>query len=76
MHTGKISNQSSLLHDGTRHAIFRTLDIDAKICSIHVAEAPPTFKIVNKAKIDGIRPSLLIVCATTTSDKNLKPEYI
>ena len=76
MHTGKISNQSSLLHDDIRHAIFRILDIDAKICYIHVAEAPPTFKIENQNKIYGISLLSLIVCATTTSDKNLKPEYI
>ena len=76
MHTGKISNQSSLLHDGTRHAIFRTWDIDAKICTIHVAEAPPTFKLENQNKIYGISLLSLIVCATTTSDRKFGNQNI
>ena len=51
-----------LLHDVTRHASFRTLYVDVKICCIQVAEAPPIIKIKITNKNDGIEPSLL-VCA-------------
>ena len=61
---GKHQVNQNLLHDVTRHAIFRILDIDAKICYIHVAEAPPTFKLENQNKIYGISLLSLIVCAT------------
>ena len=46
-----IKSIRNLLHDVTRHARFRTLYIDAKIGCIHVAEAPPTIKIITKVKI-------------------------
>ena len=55
----------NLLHDVTRHASFRTLYVDVKICCIQIAEAPPIIKnrIINKN--DGIEPSLL-VCVRRT----------
>ena len=52
----------NLLHDVTRHASFRTLYVDVKICCIQIAEAPPIIKITIITKNDGIEPSLL-VCA-------------
>ena len=52
----------NLLHDVTRHASFRTLYVDVKICCIQIAEAPPIIKNIIINKNDGIEPSLL-VCA-------------
>ena len=49
-----------LLHDVTRHASFRTLYVDVKICCIQIAEAPPIIKIIIIKKNDGIEPSLLV----------------
>ena len=58
---GKTSTrQSKLLHDVTRHASFRTLYVDVKICCIQIAEAPPIIKIIIINKNDGIEPSLLV----------------
>ena len=59
---GKHQVNQNLLHDVTRHASFRTLYVDVKICCIQVAEAPPIIKIKITNKNDGIEPSLL-VCA-------------
>ena len=59
---GKHQVNQNLLHDVTRHASFRTLYVDVKICCIQVAEAPPIIKIKIINKNDGIEPSLL-VCA-------------
>ena len=50
----------NLLHDVTRHASFRTLYVDVKICCIQIAEAPPIIKIIIINKNDGIEPSLLV----------------
>ena len=50
----------NLLHDVTRHASFRTLYVDVKICCIQIAEAPPTIKNIIINKNDGIEPSLLV----------------
>ena len=55
----------NLLHDVTRHASFRTLYVDVKICCIQIAEAPPIIKIIIINKNDGIEPSLL-VCVRRT----------
>ena len=60
---GKHQVNQNLLHDVTRHASFRTLYVDVKICCIQVAEAPPIIEIKIINKNDGIEPSLLLVCA-------------
>ena len=69
MKYGKNINTSikNLLHDVTRHASFRTLYVDVKICCIQIAEAPPIIKIIIINKNDGIEPSLL-VCVRRTSE--------
>ena len=65
-----------LLHDVTRHASFRTLYVDVKICCIQIAEAPPTIKNIIINKNGGIEPSLL-VCVRRTSEiiQNIFVEY-
>ena len=74
---GKTSTrQSKLLHDVTRHASFRTLYVDVKICCIQITEAPPTNKNIEINKNGGIEPSLL-VCVRRTSEiiQNITLEY-
>ena len=65
-----------MLHDVTRHASFRPLYVDVKICCIQIAEAPPTIKNIIINKNDGIEPSLL-VCVRRTSEiiQNIFVEY-